>query len=286
MLHWQDSFSDSDNGDSNELPQPTPEEIIKTVLPDIANKEGCYTTFPSGVDNVLAIITCDNGEEYTVHDDETVTIGINDDVTPVPEDNSDIADDTDEEQDLDDVEDFCSEEENFIVNGSFEEGHGLGNNKWGLFDALPGWYAMLDRRNAAIEIQNGNSIGGIAASDGQAKLELDAHNKNGYTMSDAIVAQDIFLSREGIYKLSFDYSPRVNGKKATNKVTVKWNGEKIAKLLGKKRGWRRIEVDVITKAGPGVQRLIFKGKKDSDTLGGYIDNVRLTPVCDSGTDDL
>ena len=28
-----------------------------------------------------------------------------------------------------------------------------------------------------------------------------------------------------------------------------------------------------------TQRLIFKGKKDQDTLGGYIDNVSLKPVC-------
>ena len=165
-----------------------------------------------------------------------------------------------------------------MINGSFEEGHTLGNNKWGLFSNLEGWYAMTEVRNAAIEIQNGDQIGGLAASDGSSKLELDAHVKDGYTMSDAMVAQVVELPRTGLYKLSFNYSPRVKGKMATNKITVKWNGRKVAKLKGKTVGWRRVTVYVAGKKN-FANKILFKGKKDQDTLGGFIDNVKLTPVC-------
>ena len=50
--------------------------------------------------------------------------------------------------------------QNLITNGSFEEGHGLGNKGWNVYASIPGWTAITEISDAPIEIQNGN-IGGL-----------------------------------------------------------------------------------------------------------------------------
>ncbi len=170
----------------------------------------------------------------------------------------------------------CSEVE-ILVNGSFELGHDLGNNKWGVFKTLEGWYAQTYDVDAPIEIQNGQNIGGLSPSDGDAKLELDSHNKSGFTASDAFVTQDVPTERGIIYSLSFDYAPRVNNNVETNRVEVYFNNQLVANINGIKREWKTYRINVV---GMGDNdKLSFRAIADNDTLGGYIDNVSLTEVC-------
>ncbi len=160
-----------------------------------------------------------------------------------------------------------------IVNGSFEEGHDLGNNQWGVFDQVGAWYADLTSSDAGIEIQTGQTIGGLAPSDGNSKLEFDAHNKNGFSASDVEVYQTLDTDAAEDYILSFDYSPRVQGNESTNAADVYWDGNLIASLNSEVKGWQTYTL-VVRGAGAGT-RLSFKGFVDGDTLGGYLDNVKV-----------
>jgi hypothetical protein len=160
-----------------------------------------------------------------------------------------------------------------IVNGSFEEGHGLGNNKWNVFSELPGWKADLAAIDAPIEIQNGDNIGGMPASDGTAKLELDSHNKNGFTRSDAHVYQEVQTTSGAKYKLKVDYSPRVNNCNNSCVVEVYWDETLVATLDDPVKGWKSYEFEL---DGTGeTSRLEFRAYEDNNTTGGYIDNVSM-----------
>lgn len=160
-----------------------------------------------------------------------------------------------------------------IVNGSFEEGHTLGDNQWGVFNQVGAWYADLSSSDAGIEIQTGQTIGGLAPSDGNSKLEFDAHNKNGFSASDVEVYQTLDTDSAEDYILSFDYSPRVQGNETTNAADVYWDGNLIASLNSEVKGWQTYTL-VVRGGGVGT-RLSFKGFVDGDTLGGFLDNVKV-----------
>jgi hypothetical protein len=164
-----------------------------------------------------------------------------------------------------------------VTNGSFEDGHELGNNKWDVFGTLPGWYADLAISDAPMEIQNGN-IGGIMASEGSAKLELDSHGKNGFSQSNAYVSTDVATNLNKVYRVSFDYSSRVDNNASTNRVAVFWNGNKIASLNHSQRGWERYTLTVL--GDEDMSQLSFQAVGQEDTLGGYIDNVSVVEVCE------
>lgn len=176
---------------------------------------------------------------------------------------------------------------NLIVNGSFEEGHGLGNRNWNTYGEgrIPGWNPDLEASNAPIEIQNGR-LGGIRAQDGTAKLELDSHARGPFTESNAHVYQDVDTNPGETYELSFHYAPRPrDGGSGSSDAEVWWNGEKVATLTDETRGWREITLNV--KGGDGdTTRLEFRAVGKENTLGGYIDNVSLCPCASVDEDDL
>ncbi len=265
MPHWNQSSSGGGN-------KPPVEEIIQEVFPEVLEEEGCDILYPQDIGSVVAVISCESGESYLLHNDGLFAEGNISDIELVEEEevvgpNIEIINEENSD---------CVEDE-LVVNGSFEEGHGLGNNKWGLFTNLPGWYANTLRRDAAIEVQSGMGIGGIAPSDGTAKVELDSHDKDGFTKSDVVLVQDIVDKADETYVLSFDYSARVASDRKTNKARVFWNGKKIANLNNNTVGWKSYSIQV--KSISELQRLEFIGKHDADTVGGYIDNVSLKRIC-------
>ncbi|TQV70862.1 DUF5801 repeats-in-toxin domain-containing protein [Denitrobaculum tricleocarpae] len=176
---------------------------------------------------------------------------------------------------------------NLIVNGSFEEGHGLGSRNWNTYGEgrIPGWNPDLDASNAPIEIQNGN-LGGIRAQDGTAKLELDSHARGSFSDSNAHVYQDVNTKPGETYELSFQYAPRPrDGGSGSSDAEVWWNGEKVATLTDETSGWREITLNV--KGGEAdITRLEFRAVGKENTLGGYIDNVSLCPCAAVDEDDL
>ncbi len=176
---------------------------------------------------------------------------------------------------------------NLIVNGSFEEGHGLGSRNWNTYGEgrIPGWNPDLDASNAPIEIQNGN-LGGIRAQHGAAKLELDSHARGSFSESNAHVYQDVDTKAGETYELTFQYAPRPrDGGSGSSDAEVWWNGEKVATLTDETSGWREISLNV--KGGDAdVTRLEFRAVGKENTLGGYIDNISLCPCAAVDEDDL
>lgn len=259
MPHWND-FKDEDGSGKT----PVPEEVVEAILPELLDKEGCDILYPQSIGDIVAAVSCESGESYILYGDGSFVEG---DISDI-----DFSNESENDEDVT----ACSSEE-LIVNGSFELGHNLGDNKWDLFESLPGWYSNTLRRNAAIEVQNGFNIGGISPSDGSAKVELDAHNKGSFTKSDVIIVQDLVTEKNQIFTLTFDYSARVANNKKTNKAKVFWNGKKIARLNNNTVGWKSYSIQVSSISQ--IQRLEFMGVQDQDTVGGYIDNVSLKKVC-------
>jgi len=169
--------------------------------------------------------------------------------------------------------------QNIIQNGSFEEGHNLGNNQWNVFDHVGAWYADTTYNDAGIEIQKGQNIGDLAPSDGDSKLEFDAHNKNGYSASDVEVYQVVDTDDAEDYILTFDYSPRIAGNEKTNAAEVYFDGNLVASLNSEVKGWQKYTL--IVKGAGNATRLSFKGYIDNDTVGGYLDNIKLKKLMDN-----
>ncbi len=161
---------------------------------------------------------------------------------------------------------------NLISNGSFEEGHSLTGKSWGVYAEVGAWKAHTEEINAPIEVQTGN-IGGLFPSNGQSKIELDSHDKAGFTASDAHVYQDIETTEDSYYLLGFDYAPRVETDSTTSDVEVYYDGELLTTLHGDKREWTHYEF--LVQSSSYLTRLEFRAILDNDTLGGYIDNVTL-----------
>lgn len=231
------------------------------------NAQGC-SHFILQHPEVDMAIACENGDLWVLTYDGQFTYGVSYNLTDLL---SYIYVDPDEN--------YVCQSTELVTNGSFEDGHDLGNNKWSVYESLPGWFADLDNSDAPIEIQNGNSIGGIGASDGSAKLELDSHAKNGYTDSNAFISTEVLTNKNKVYRVAFDYSSRVDNNASTNRVAVYWNGSKIASLNHSKRGWERYELTVL--GDTDLSTLSFQAQGKEDSLGGYIDNVSVLEVCDS-----
>ncbi|KKJ75935.1 hypothetical protein WH95_15315, partial [Kiloniella litopenaei] len=156
----------------------------------------------------------------------------------------------------------------FVLNGSFEDGHTLSGATYGTFNNLSdGSWSNGGAGQPGFEIQHGNIAG--TAQHGDALLELDA-NEN------SVAQQDIAGMTAGEdYVLTFHYKPRVNNGTDTDDVIVKWNGVVVEDLTSTDApgGWKQFTVTVT--AGAGTNNLAFEGDGNSESLGGYIDNISI-----------
>ncbi len=249
-------------------------QIIDQIL-----KEDCQLYVLESHPTLAAAIICTDSDSFVLTQtgdfltDNSITLDSLAGYLPVPnEDNGEEA----ETEEGETVNCNCSRK-NIIINGSFEEGHGLGNNQWGVYASIPGWFADTSYVDAPIEIQNGDNIGGIKAAHGSAKLELDSHNKDGYTKSDSRVTQIVDTVVGAKYKLKFKFAPRIPNSEETNRVNVFYNGNLVASVTGTQTKWKQYKIEV-TGTGPQSE-LSFAAVEDNDTLGGYIDKVRMKRIC-------
>lgn len=178
-----------------------------------------------------------------------------------------------------------------VQNGSFEEDPGFvgitgdgdagqtygslvgasGGSSWEIYSSLPGWTANAG--SSGIEVQTANTIP-LAPYHGNYYVELDG-NQN------TTIAQSIFLG-VGRYVLSFAYSPRVNDI-TTNAISFGVSGLLADLVNGPGIGgtaigqWSLITREfVVTTAGN--YSLFFDAATQSDSLGGFIDNIKVAPV--------
>jgi hypothetical protein len=152
---------------------------------------------------------------------------------------------------------------NLIQNGSFEESATF-NGKWALLTELNGW-TLTSEKAKHFEVQT-SALNIIQAYDGNQYLELDSTNNYG-------INQTIQTAPGGDYVISFYYSPRKNNRENTNKLELSWDGQKIATLESKVRGWQHYTYNV--KATKSETQIQISGAGKSDSLGALIDNVKL-----------
>lgn len=136
----------------------------------------------------------------------------------------------------------------------------------GSFVILPsadGWTGNPD-----IELQN-NVAGAPAPNGGQVFVELDAYFNS--AMSRVIGA--------GTYKLDYLYSPRPNIALNSNGIEVLLNGVSLGIQAQQGLGqtsWSQVFLGPFTATAGST--LTFRAIGNSDSLGGYIDNITLTAV--------
>lgn len=180
-----------------------------------------------------------------------------------------------------------------IVNGGFEEdagtaqdgdkfsnlASGSGNGSWSVFTNLPGWTTTS---GAGIEIQTNNTVSQINAHGGDHYVELDSHNNSSM--------QQVVNLLKGVYRLSFFFSPRTDNP-YTNGInfTVAQTFGDMVKVLNETvtgpskqfdtqvGAWTEIMATFEVETD-GKYALTFLASGTSDSFGGFIDDVSLTPA--------
>ncbi|MEM7171442.1 MAG: tandem-95 repeat protein, partial [Pseudomonadota bacterium] len=160
---------------------------------------------------------------------------------------------------------------NMAQNGGLEADTGLTGSRWGVFDEVDGWKLST---GSGIEIQR-NTV--MDASEGNQYIELDSHNNSG-------IYQDIDTHSGGAYQISFDYSPRPGVSSDSNIVEVLWDGEVIDQVTGNSAGWQTLTYEVSGGEGD-LSRIEFRAGGRSDSLGGFIDNISIKEVANTGDEN-
>jgi hypothetical protein len=156
-----------------------------------------------------------------------------------------------------------------VVNGGFED-PALATNTWAVFSNITGWSTTS---GAGIEVENGTAGAGlILAHSGQNKVELDSHNNSA-------MKQDVVLAA-GNYLLSFFYSPRTAD---VGDNTINYSvGDLVSSSVVGPVGltsvgvWTEIKALFTVKTG-GTFALTFAADGVNNSLGGFIDDVSITP---------
>lgn len=205
---------------------------------------------------------------------------------------------------------------NLITNGSFEVTSpttpttGLVNgatyvdmpttgSNWDVFNALPGWTAGVG--DAGIEAQTANTLTTINPYDGAYYVELDSDNDyaggGGPVFSNSSMSQEIKGLSAGDYQLSFAYSPRTNPTaNDSNRIDFTFDslfsgtvssdlgvtgaavtGSSLAPTPTAVGTWS-IATVLFNIATAGDYTLKFAANGADNTLGGFIDDVRLSAV--------
>ena len=166
-----------------------------------------------------------------------------------------------------------------IVNGGFEDGHGLTGSNWNIFNAITGW---TSGNGVPFEVQTGGA-GGIGGNNSSI-IELDGDtetngNNNGTGVAqpvgttNATIQQEVTGTTAGqTYQLTFDYAPRGT----TAGLEIYFGGVKVfdsAQGNYPANEWRTITINVTAPTNNAI--IAFTGTGTPDELGALLDNVVL-----------
>lgn len=152
---------------------------------------------------------------------------------------------------------------NLIVNGGFEDPV-ISDFDWEIYSGgIPGWSTTF---GPGIEIQRN-----VAGSpfEGHQHVELDSNNNSGMSQSVATTAGASYL-------LSFAYSPRPNVASASNGIELWLDGVLRDTFTGDGIGDTNWAVRSYSVIGDGSTLIEFRAVGTNESLGGYLDDVRLT----------
>ncbi|BAO84482.1 hypothetical protein SMCB_2254 [Serpentinimonas maccroryi] len=144
---------------------------------------------------------------------------------------------------------------------------------------------------AGIEIQRGN-VGGAAPSDGAHKAELDAHNLAGGSTNTLSVLSTQLYVPAAPFVMSFDYQPRPAAMTDSTMtvtlgavvVAISADAQGVLSISAPSgvtatttpgtNGWSTINLS-FANVTPGLNTLSFAGTGSANSLGAYIDNIRM-----------
>ncbi len=155
-----------------------------------------------------------------------------------------------------------AEVQNLVINGGFEA-TAQANGTWNIYQNIAGWTGGA----AGIEIRN--NVAG-AASEGLNFVELD-------TTQNSSIFQTVQTTAGNNYTLTFDYSPRPGVAANSNGIEVLWNNNSLGSFTQAGAGqhvWSSQTLNLL--ATGSTSTLLFRAIGTSDSLGGSLDNVRLT----------
>lgn len=156
---------------------------------------------------------------------------------------------------------------NVLVNGSFEDGHGVGAGGIDYPASLPGWTSV----QGSFEVW-GTGFLGNTASDGTAFLELD--NGGGRDAYSSNLTTD--AGRE--YTLAFDLAQRNGTSSSSNQVEFFVNGVSLGVFTPPSTTFSTFTVTFI---GTGSDVITFREPASAnDGVGGLIDNLRISAPAD------
>lgn len=159
---------------------------------------------------------------------------------------------------------------NLLVDGGFEQ-PAVSRGGFATMSSIPGWIGA-----PTIEVQNH-----VAGSpfEGNQYVELD-------TNANSSMYQDVSTIAGTTYSVHFAYSPRPGVAAMSNGIAAFWGDTLYAMVALNGVGlpdtaWTGY--DFTTVATGSTSRLTFSAFGTSDSLGGYLDDVRLTAVPEPGT---
>ncbi len=166
---------------------------------------------------------------------------------------------------------------NLVQNGSFEQPL-QAEGTWKIYydGDVPGWSSDYKGEDNGVEIRN--SVVG-EAYHGQNFVELDTNHA---PSGNSTIWQAIHTTAGQWYELTFAYSPRIQQPISTNGISVFWNYQELQAI--KQQGdysnplqnlWGLYTFSVL---GTGSDVLRFTAFGTEDSLGGNIDDVRLSAV--------
>lgn len=160
---------------------------------------------------------------------------------------------------------------NLVVNGGFESVTQRPGT-WGVYKAIDGWTTAS---GSGIEIRD--RVRG-SAFEGSNFAELDSHRNSTMQQTLATVAGQS-------YTLSFEYAARPGVASSSNPISVWWDdlllGTAVASGIGHKDNvWTTYAFTVL---GTGSDVLRFGAVGKSDSYGGSLDAVAVSPVPEPAT---
>jgi len=175
-----------------------------------------------------------------------------------------------------------------LTNGNFDTDVGLTGSGWNVFEkGIPGWTTT---DGPGIEVQR-NTV--VPAQSGYQYIELDSHYGLDGNSNTRMEQQNIFLTA-GNYVLDFYYRPRTNnlddngiqfGFSDGSTDILSWNVDEINSQW---TDWQLVS-ESFSITTEGSYNLFFAATGNyptygkSNTLGGFIDTVSLTPTPEPAT---
>ncbi len=182
--------------------------------------------------------------------------------------------------------------QDLIVNGSFEQGHGLSGGQWNIYDQVPGVWTWGNNL-VPFELQHGGA-GGVNPQEGSILVELDGDTVGNPPLppegtpdpddTNATIQQIVAGTEAGQpYELTFYYAPRNAGE--TSGMQVSFGGNVVWASTGLEPAgvWQKITIIVVAPVNNAV--LAFTGTGTEDEFGALLDNVSLKLASSVTVDD-